>query len=250
MSHPAPARERGPQAVRSFIDLRGFAAVAQLGPARRGGTGDAFRDARQYLDLPEGPVSVGLMTFDRQDGRADGMVGDEFIIVLAGELTIDADATRLTLTTDQSAVIPAGCRFSWRAAAGTKALFMTCATAARATAGPMAIDASGPLAPSNPPVAELLVGSTPRCRNRTDYRSADGEFMCGVWDSTPYHRLSMPYRHYELMHLLAGAVTFEDGAGRRATFSKGDIFLVEQGAECSWLSETDVAKVFAIYRPA
>jgi uncharacterized cupin superfamily protein len=59
----------------------------------------------------------------------------------------------------------------------------------------------------------------------------------------------MRYRHYELMHLLDGAVTFVDEAGRTATFTAGDIFLVEQGAECSWESKTFVKKVYAIYRP-
>jgi uncharacterized cupin superfamily protein len=59
----------------------------------------------------------------------------------------------------------------------------------------------------------------------------------------------MLYRHYELMHLLTGAVEFEDGAGRAATFEQGDIFLIEQGADCSWRSEVDVKKVYAIYRP-
>ncbi len=60
----------------------------------------------------------------------------------------------------------------------------------------------------------------------------------------------MRYRHYELMHLLAGTVTFVDDAAREGTFSTGDIFLVEQGAECSWDSRVDVKKVYAIYRPA
>ena len=90
------------------------------------------------------------------------------------------------------------------------------------------------LEPSAAHVAELLTGPTPSCRNFTDYRSVDGEFVCGAWDSTPYHRLSIPYRHYELMHLLEGRVTFVDGEGREGRFGKGDIFLVEQGAHCSW----------------
>ena len=250
MPQPALTQTRETVTVRSFIDLRRFAAEPEAGQAAALATGDTFTGARRYLDLPEGLVSVGLLTLEAAEGQVDGQARDEFIILLTGELTLETDGVRLSLTPDRSAVIPAGRSFAWRATAGTTALFMTYATSARTAAAPLEIDMAGPLAPSNPPLADLLVGPTPQCRNRTDYRSADGEFMCGVWDSTPYHRLSMPYRHYELMHLLAGAVTFEDGAGRRATFSEGDIFLVEQGAECSWLSETDVAKVFAIYRPA
>ena len=46
--------------------------------------------------------------------------------------------------------------------------------------------------------------------------------------------IEMLYRHYELMHLLEGSVTLVDETGRTGTFVRGDIFLVEQGARCSW----------------
>ena len=59
----------------------------------------------------------------------------------------------------------------------------------------------------------------------------------------------MVYRHIELMHLLEGSVTFEDRAGS-VTFGKGDIFLATRGAECAWISEVHVKKVYAIHRPA
>ncbi|WP_246089343.1 cupin domain-containing protein [Paraburkholderia guartelaensis] len=105
------------------------------------------------------------------------------------------------------------------------------------------IDSAPQLEPSGAPLAELLLTPTPHCRNQTDHRSLDGKFTCGTWDSTPYHRLAMSYSHYELMHLLEGSVTFVDETGRPATFSRGDIFLVEQGARCSWESREHVAKV-------
>jgi uncharacterized cupin superfamily protein len=60
----------------------------------------------------------------------------------------------------------------------------------------------------------------------------------------------MLFRHYELMHLLEGSVTFVDETGRSGTFSRGDIFIIEQNARCSWESREKVAKVYAIYRPA
>jgi len=233
----------------SFVDLRAFA--ADVGRERIVGeaAADAFLSARRHLDLPPGPVSLGVIAPERSEGRVERLPGDEFLIVLAGELVIESGADRLALTADQSAILPAGIGFAWRAGPGTRLIFMRHIGDARADAAPLAINPAGLMEPSNPPLAELLVGPTPQCRNRTDYRSADGTFTTGVWDSTPYHRLAMPYRHYELMHLLAGAVSFEDGAGRRATFTAGDIFLIERGATCSWRSEVDVAKVFAIHRP-
>ena len=224
--------------VRSFVDLRAFAATARV-------AGADYADARAALPLPAGPVTVDVL---RLDGGAGTLTldGDEFVIVLSGSLTLDV----ATLDAGDSAVVPAGAAFHWRAGPGTVAIAMRCTSGPAGAGAVVPIDHDAPLAPSGAPLAELLVGETPSCRNHTDYRSANGEFVCGTWDSTPYHRRPMAYRHYELMHLLDGAVTFVDETGRSATFAKDDVFLVEQGAQCSWDSRVPVKKVYAIYRPA
>ncbi len=229
----------GDTRVRSFIDLRAFADMADA-PA----TGD-YRTARASLPLAAGACGVDLLALDGRAGTVDGLPGDEFVIVLAGSLRLG----EVTLAADDCAVVPAGVAFDWQAAPGTRALAMRHASAAPAAVAIVPIDQAAALVPSNPPLAELLVGPTPSCRNRTDYLSGDGVFVCGTWDSTPYHRTTMRYRHHELMHLLHGSVTFVDETGASATFSAGDIFLVEQGAQCSWDSRVDVKKVYAIWRP-
>lgn len=232
--------------IRSFIDLRDFAARTDLPAA----TGDgAWTANRKSLPLPEGPVSIAVLRLGGKGAEA-ALAADEFVIVLEGALLVEHHGEVFEIPAGKSAVIPAGVAFDWTARAATTAVVMRCASGPAGADKPVPIDESAELAPSGAPLAELLVGPTPSCRNFTDYRSENGEFVCGTWDSTPYHRLSMPYRHYELMHLLQGAVTFVDGAGREATFGEGDVFLVEQGAHCSWESRVHVKKVYAIYRPA
>lgn len=226
--------------VRSFVDLRAFADMAEA-PA----TGD-YATARAALPLADGPCSVDLVALDGGAGSVAGLPGDEFVIVVEGSLRI---GTTL-LAAGRSAVIPAGVAFDWEAAPATRALAMRHAIDTPAADAVVPIDEDAELAPSNPPLAALLVGPTPSCRNHTDYLSSDGVFICGTWDSTPYHRVAMRYRHHELMHLLEGSVTFVDEAGTSGTFSTGDIFLVEHGAECSWDSREQVKKVYAIWRPA
>jgi uncharacterized cupin superfamily protein len=221
--------------VRSFVDLRAFAAQAAEGGDLLGGTA---------LPLPDGPVSIAAARLSG-GGHVAAMPADQFVIVLAGTLTINGEVLEPT----RSIVLPAGIALDWQAEPGTLIIAMRCTSGPPGADRPVPIDHDAPLEPSGAPLAELLVGATPACRNHTDYRSATGEFLCGTWDSTPYFRLPMRYRHYELMHLLDGAVTFVDEAGRTATFTAGDIFLVEQGAECSWESKTFVKKVYAIYRP-
>ena len=229
-------------ATRSFVDLRAWATDARVGA----GEGDAFLSARALLPQPEGPVTIGLIALTQGSGTVDAMPADEFIIVESGTVQID----QRTLNEGDSIVLCEGATFGWTVASGARLLFVRRTGGSLADGQIIPIDTRAPLEPSGAPLAELLVGPTPSCRNFTDYRSADGEFVCGTWDSTPYHRRPMTYRHYELMYLLDGSVTFVDGAGAQGTFGKGDIFLVEQGASCSWDSQVHVKKIYAIYRPA
>lgn len=232
--------------VHSFIDLRAFASAALPGAA----AGGSWLEARTCLPLAPGPISLSALKLASGAGQVPPLPGDEFVTVLSGHLTLKAGDSSVTLGPDESAVVPRGLGFGWSAPAGATALVMRSAE----DGGPGAahittIDTGVTLSPSGAPLADLLLTPTPSCRNHTAYTSGSGAFLCGVWDSTPYHRRAMRYRHFELMLLLEGSVTFVDGAGREGTFDKGDIFLVEQGAECSWESRVQVAKVFAIYRP-
>ena len=229
-------------ATRSFVDLRAWAAGKTVGA----GEGDPFLSARTLLPQPEGPVTIGLIALSQGNGKVDAMPADEFIIVESGSVQI----VQRALIEGDSIVLCEGATFGWSVASGARLLFVRRTGGSLADGKIIPIDTLAQLEPSGAPLAELLVGPTPSCRNYTDYRSADGEFVCGTWDSTPYHRRPMAYRHYELMYLLDGSVTFVDGAGAQGTFGKGDIFLVEQGASCSWDSQVHVKKIYAIYRPA
>jgi uncharacterized cupin superfamily protein len=230
--------------VPTFVDLRALAAKSSAPsplPA-----GDLFQSSRQWLNTPAVGVTISALHLDGGSGSVQALTDDEFVLVLAGSLRIGKESAGI----DGAIVVPRGRRFDWTAGPGTVALVMGCGTGAAGGGEPVMVDTAAPLDPSSPPLAELLVGPTPSCRNFTDFRSASGEYMIGTWDSTPYERVAMTYRHCELMLLLEGAVTFVDGAGREGTFSKGDVFVVEQGAHCSWLSETHVKKVYVIHRPA
>ena len=223
--------------VRSFVDLRVFAADPPTG---------GLLDTGRVLPASAGPVTISAIRL-AGGGPVAEIEADMFVFVLSGSLAIDGE----TYAANRSVVLPRGIAFDWQAGDDTRVIRIACEGAGSdATTGPVPIDEDAALVPSGAPLAELLVGPTPSCRNHTDFLSPSGEFICGTWDSTPYHRLPMRYRHYELMYLLDGAVTFVDETGRSGTFATGDVFLVEQAAQCSWLSTVDVKKVYAIYRPA
>jgi uncharacterized cupin superfamily protein len=237
---------------RTFIDLRKFAQDKSQGiPLTASQGDDRFLSSRRVLDWEPGPVTAGVITLEAGSGSVQSLPRDEFIIVNEGSLTLTQQDSTLTLGPNQSAMLKQGAAFTW-SAQGPVSLIFTRYNKSQASDGAIVPIKENPeMGPSSGgPLAELLLTPAPVCRNYTDYRSADGEFTCGTWDSTPYTRRAMFFRHMELMFLLEGSVTFVDEAGRSGTFSKGDIFLIEQKASCSWESREQVAKLYVIYRPA
>ena len=230
----------------TFVDL---AAILSTSASTAGS--DPFGAEAQVLPVRAGSCEIFASAFSAGKGSFCESRGDCFVLVLEGELELAAGDRQVTVTQGTSAVITRGTEFSWRATAPVRLIGMRYADAPEGEGGIVAIDNQAAMSPSNPPLAELLIGETPSCRSANQFASLDdGCFKCGVWDSTPYHRRPMLFRHTELMHLLEGSVSFTDAAGRTATFAKGDTFIIEQGAQCSWDSDVKVAKIYGWYRPA
>ena len=250
MSNSQQAAAAATTNARSFVDMRQFARNKNLGIAVTTAAGeDRFLSSRRILDWAPSPVTAGVITLEADNGAVQSQPADEFIIVNEGSLTLSQQGSTVTLQPGQSAVIKQGAAFTWSAQGSVSLIFTRYNNSQPGDGAIVPIKEDPVMGHSGGPAAELLTTPAPTCRNYTDYTSADGEFMCGTWDSTPYARRSMFYRHFELMYLLEGSVSFIDETGRSATFSKGDIFLIEQGANCTWDSRVQVAKVYVIYRP-
>ncbi|MCS0580952.1 cupin domain-containing protein [Massilia pinisoli] len=236
----------------SFVDLRKFAqepgrGIAVAAPAAE----DRFLASRRILDWAPGPVTAGVITLAAGSGAVQALPNDEFIIVHQGSLTLTQQGTALTLGPNQSAILKHGAAFTWSAQGPVSLIFVRYNKSRAGDRAIVPIRENPEMGPSaGGPAPDLLLTPTPVCRNYTDYKSEDGEFTCGTWDSTPYARRALYFRHMELMYLLGGSVTFVDETGRSGTFSKGDIFLIEQKASCTWDSREHVAKLYVIYRPA
>lgn len=228
------------QAVGAVVDMRAYAADAA--PSTDWFAG---RKAPAFADDAAQVSAFAL----RGQGRVAGLAADEFVLVLAGRLDIESEAGALTVLPDHGAVLPVGSDFGWRASDDLLAIVYSAPTQGQGSAtAPVAIDLDAALTPSGAPAAENLIGPAPSCRNHSDYLSANGEFVCGIWDSTPYHRRQIPYRQVELMLLLDGEVRFSDRAGS-VTFRKGDVCMFVRGDGCAWQSEVHVKKIYATQRP-
>lgn len=228
------------QAVGAVVDMRAYA--AGTAPSTDWFAG---RKAPAFADDTAQVSAFAL----RGQGRVESLATDEFVLVLAGRLDIESGAHSLTVLPDNGAVLPVESDFRWRASDDLLAIVYSAPTQGQGSAtAPVAIDLDAAMTPSSPPATENLLGPVPSCRNHSDYLSANGEFVCGIWDSTPYHRRQIPYRQVELMLLLEGEVSFSDRAGS-VTFGKGDVCMFVRGEGCAWLSETYVKKIYATQRP-
>ena len=236
--------------VRGFVDVLGTCDRWPSLEQDPSGGGE-YLSNRRRLPLPEGPITLEMARLPARAAGEGVLPGDEFVLVVEGEVSFQQADIRLSLSAGQAGVVLRDRRLSWQSNRGGKLIVMRC-TGGGGPAGdmPVRIDQNAPLSPSNPPLPQLLIGPTPQCRGHTDYRSQSGEFACGTWDSTPYRRQIVMFRHYELMRLLSGSVTFVDSTGREGRFGIGDIVLFEQGGSASWNSDEYVKKIYCTFRPA
>ena len=227
----------------TFVDLHALGGQFALEAGA-----DPFGTDAQKTSVRAGPCEV-FVTAVEGAGKSSEDRGDLWIFADRGSIAVETKSSSLTIAQGSSAVIARGTDYSWRASEKAVVIGMRYVHEDASEDGIFAIDNQASLTPSNPPADELLLGDRPSCRSNNVFRSISGEFQCGTWDSTPYQRVPIYFGHSELMHLLAGEVTFTDEAGQTATFRKGDTFIIEQGARCSWESHEHVAKIYALYRP-
>jgi len=227
----------------AFIDLRQWAAsVPRQQPA-----GDAYLTARGALPLDPGPVEVSVVDLSGT-GAVEALAADELLMVLDGDLTVTWSNGALRLLPDQCAVIPKGSDFQWACSTPSRVIVMSHASELPGVGEPVMIDEEGERAPSNPPAAEALVGSQPTTHNRVDYLSANKEFMCGVWDATPYQRKPTLRRDYEFIKMIEGGTILGDSTGQEQSFAAGDVMLMIMGGTATWLSDRYVKKVYGTFR--
>jgi uncharacterized cupin superfamily protein len=234
----------------TYTDLRASApnpsTTARNDPANRA---DSFAPFRQSLAIGDPNLDVGWCLLPAGEGVSDDVPQHELLVVLDGRIDIEGKDGGARLRAGSSLIVPKGGSFRWSVADQAKLVFMRYrAEDAQDGADLIFVDPDVPLSPSGSPAAELLLSETPSCRNNTLYATPTRHWSAGVWDSTPYHRAPMVYAHYELMHILEGSVRITDDQGRATTFGQDSIFLVPQGAKCSWLSEEHVRKVWGILR--
>lgn len=220
------------------------------------GTGQQY--GALWLDDAAAGLLVGVWACSPMTGAMGPWSTNEVMILIDGAVTIDhGDGSSLSVGAGDCFFIPKGTVCSWRQEGDLKKFFVIHSDASglvprdAAALRARKIDASAALAATHGPDPALLLSApAPRCEAFTAFTDLTGQLEAGVWSATPYARAAAPFAHHELMHIVEGAVTLSDGAGRKDTFAAGDTVFVPQGATVGWDSTTPVRKIFCSFAPA
>ena len=87
----------------------------------------------------------------------------------------------------------------------------------------------------------------PRETGAVHYEVADGRFMIGTWECTPYaEHLSYPETS-EFCLVLSGRVALTDGSGRTEEFGPGDSYILPRGFEGRFEVLETLRKVYVLF---
>ncbi|GGB30996.1 cupin domain-containing protein [Allosediminivita pacifica] len=101
----------------------------------------------------------------------------------------------------------------------------------------------------DPTPADLLLSGPPAQHDLTLFKDQACNFAAGFWDTTAYHRKSIAFPKFEVMHMLSGWIelTLDEGGTHR--FEAGDTFLIAKGTRCDWRTG-GMGKIFCTLVPA
>ncbi|PTM42108.1 cupin domain-containing protein [Bosea sp. 124] len=221
------------------------ASVSLSAPGQGLGPADPFAAGREIAWT--GPAAAAGRVEFAGAVAIDSFPHTEVMIVLAGALTLSVEgAPAISVLPESGVVVARGTRLRIEAAAGTRWAFHAATSGTGPASGVTLLSADATLSPSAPPPAETLIGLAPQCRSFNAFTDEASTLRAGLWDSTPYARISRPHKLSELMHILDGSVDLTCADGTVFTVGRGDTVLVPQGAPCAWDNRVPVAKFYVV----
>lgn len=214
--------------------------------------GDSLAQGRTYhLHDPALGYAVGTCAADNRDVEIQALAHHEFTHITEGEVVLHSDgAAPVTLKAGDAAVIPKGTPVRWQQSGPVKRTFMVFADEEgpeeNAPRTVIRIDTQAELAPSAPPLADLVISTpAPEASNRNVFLARDGKLRIGLWECTAYARTETKPAYSELMQILSGSVTLSQ-PDRAWSAKAGETLVVPANAECRWTSNETVRKIFCI----
>ena len=94
---------------------------------------------------------------------------------------------------------------------------------------------------------EAVIDGNPVEQGAVISESADGNFVTGIWESTPYAETFDEYPGDEFCQVLSGKVELTDENGNVAAFEAGDSYFVPKGFKGTFRVVETMRKYYAIY---
>lgn len=94
---------------------------------------------------------------------------------------------------------------------------------------------------------EAVIDGKPVEQGAVISESTDGNFIIGIWESTPYAETFDEYPGDEFCQVLSGKVTLTDEAGNAQTFVAGESYFVPKGFKGTFRVEETMRKYYALY---
>ncbi|OUM04918.1 cupin [Pseudomonas syringae] len=207
---------------------------------------DPFDEGRRTAFLDDQGIAAGVVRFGTSL-PVEAYPYTEMLVIHRGTVTLTSGTDSITVSTGESAVIGRGTQV--RIDAAPDSLWAFCA--ATQASGPdkpgiVPLDRLALLTPSSPPDPSIMISALPQCRSNNLFEDTASTLRIGVWDSTPYERISRPHKIHELMSLIEGSVELSLENGPTLVVKPGDTVFVAQGAPCKWTSTGYVRKFYAV----
>ena len=94
---------------------------------------------------------------------------------------------------------------------------------------------------------EAVIDGKPEEQGAVVLESADGRFIAGIWQSTPYAEAFDGYPGDEFCQVLSGKVTLTDADGNESTFVAGESYVVPKGFKGTFRVVETMRKYYAMY---
>lgn len=195
-------------------------------------------------------VYAGEAELQEFDQHITSFGSDLLLIVTAGNITLRlSDDLHLSVTSQQSLVIPRGATFHWHNKPGTRVWFVAYQPekpGATSTTQPFIVDVDVELESIAGPSAELITSQQqPEVHRNVLYLSTDGKFSVGVWQATAYTRRLAAFGDYELMYPVEGEIEITNALGESHAYAPYHGFIINRGVSNAWRSNGLVKKIYS-----
>ena len=207
-----------------------------------------------YYEDPALGITVGVWTTTDMQEAFGPYPDDEFMFLLEGRVVmIDGDGHEIAIEQGESFFLRKAIPISWKQEGFLRKFFITYSdpgapipTIDTAEGGVIVFD-QVTLEAGLVPQQDSIGGGAQR--DNLVFTNDTGNMTVGMWQTSPFESEMQPFSVHEFAQIVEGEVTITDDEDRQHHFAAGDVVFVPKGTVCSWRSDGELKKFYAIVDP-